>query len=291
MGYIVTCCSTVDLSKELLDSKNIPFVSFSLNVNGQIYKDDYVSYPIDKLYEEMKNGLMPTTSQVNVDEYKEFFEKYLSQGLDILHICLSSGISGSINSCRIATEELNEKYPNKVHFIDSLCCSGGYGLLTLFAKENLDKGISLEENIKDIEEKRLHINHWFFSSDLSSYIRGGRISKTAGLIGSALQICPLMTVNRSGALEPVEKIRTKSKAMKLAVEKMKESCDDGLDYSGPVYMQQSACLEDANELANMIKQTFVNVKEVNIFPVGSVVGSHTGPGTVALYFMGKEREI
>lgn len=289
-NYIVTCCSTVDLTKELLDNRNIPFVSFSMNINGVTYKDDYVSYPIDKFYEEISNGVMPTTSQVNSDEYHEFFEKYLKEGLDIFHICLSSGISGTINSCRIAAEELNEKYPNKVYFIDSLCCSGGYGLLTLMAKDNLDKGMSLEDNYKDIESKRLHLQHWFFSTDLSSYIRGGRISKAAGLIGGALQICPLMTVNRNGKLEPVEKIRTKAKAMKLAIEKMIELCDNGLEYSGPVYMQESACLEDAQNFASMIKETFKNVKEVNIFNVGLVVGAHTGPGTIALYFMGKERE-
>ncbi len=288
--YIVTCCSTVDLSKEVLDSKGIPFVPFTLNLNGKSIKDDYVSYPIEKFYEDLKNGAEPTTSQVNSDEYTAFFEKYLKEGYDIFHITVSSGISGTINSCRIAAEELNEKYENKVHYLDSLCCSGGYGLLTLMAKDNLDKGMSLLENYKDIEEKRLHLEHWFFSTDLTAYVRGGRISKAAGLIGTALQVCPLMTVSKEGKLEPVEKIRTKSKAMKMALSKMIELADNGLEYDGPVYMNQSDCLEDAETLASMIKETFHNIKEVKIFYVGTVIGAHTGVGTVALYFMGKERE-
>jgi len=286
--YIVTCCSTVDLSKEILNERYIPFVSFSFRLNDVLYKDDY-SYPMDKYFDEISDGAMPTTSQVNVDEYSEFFKKYLDDGYDILHITLSSGISGTLNSCRIASEELNEKYQNKIHFIDSLCCSGGYGMLVLRAKDNLDKGLSLEENYKDIENIRLHISHLFFSSDLSSFVRGGRISKAAGLVGSALQICPLMHVNDEGKLEVLEKIRTKTKAMKMAVDKMEETCDNGLDYDSDVYMSQSGCLEDAKQLEEMIKERFKNVKSINIYNVGTVIGAHTGKGTVALYYYGTER--
>lgn len=288
--YIVTCCSPVDLSLKELNDRNIPFIACSININGQLYKDDYVTYPIDKFYEDMKNGIAPSTSQANMNEYMEFFKKYLEEGYDIFHLCVSSGVSGTINSCMNAIEELKGMYSNKVYCLDTLSATSGYGLLVLLAKDNLDKGMPIEENYKDIEEKRMHLHHWFFTSDLTYFIRGGRISKAAGLVGGALQICPLMTINKQGKAEPVEKVRTKTKAMKMAIEKMKEYAQDGLNYSGPVIVNHSACLEDAEMLVKMIKETFVNVKEVKVFIAGAAIGSHAGPGAVGMYYLGTERK-
>ena len=288
--YMITCSSTVDLSEEFLKERNIPYACFTFTADGKTYKDDYgKSYPIDKFYKDITNGMQPITSQVNVEAYIEMFEPLLKEGYDVLHITLSSGISGTYNSAIGAKDILNEKYENKVYVVDSLCASAGYGMLVTKAKDNLDSGMSLEDNIKWLEENKTKIIHWFFSTDLSSFIRGGRISKTAGLVAGVLQICPVMCVSKIGKLEVFDKVRTKKKAIKTVVSKMLEEV--GSDYDGYVYISQSACLEDANAVANLIKETFKNVKEVKIFNIGTVIGSHTGPGTVATFFEGKERAV
>ena len=288
--YIITCCSTVDLSDELLKKRNIPYVSFTFTADGKTYKDDYgKSYPIDKFYKDVSNGMQPITSQVNVDDYIQFFEPYLKDGYDVLHLTLSSGISGTVNSANGAAAILNDQYEAKVHVVDTLCASSGYGLIVTLAKNNYDDGMSLEDNIAWINENKTKIIHWFFSTDLSSFIRGGRISKTAGLVAGVLQICPVMCVSKVGKLEVFDKVRTKKKAIKTVVNKMLEEI--GPDYDGYVYLCQSACYDDAKAVVDLIKETFKNVKEVKIFNIGTVIGSHTGPGTVALFFEGKERAV
>ena len=288
--YMITCSSTVDLSEEFLKERNIPYACFTFTADGKTYKDDYgKSYPIDKFYEDIKNGMQPITSQVNVEAYTEMFEPLLKEGYDIIHITLSSGISGTYNSANSAASILNDKYENKVHVVDSLCASSGYGMLVTMAKDNLDNGMSLEDNLKWIEENKTKIIHWFFSTDLSSFIRGGRISKTAGLVAGVLQICPVMCVSKVGKLEVFDKVRTKKKAIKTVVNKMLEEI--GPDYDGYVYLCQSACYDDAKAVVDLIKETFKNVNEVKIFNIGTVIGTHTGPGTVALFFEGKERAV
>lgn len=289
--YIITCDSTVDLSEELLQEKGIPYVSFNFEAEGKTYKDDYgKSYPVDKFYADIKNGIMFKTSQPNSEDYKALFTKFLEEGKDVLHISLSSGISGGFNSARIAANELNEKYgPQQVFVIDSLGASSGYGLLVIKAKDNQDGEMSLEGNINWLEENKKKIIHWFFSSDLSSFVRGGRISKAAGLVGAALQICPVMCVSDEGKLEVLEKTRTKKKAARKIVDNMLNEV--GPNYSDYCYLCMSACLDDANMVANMIKESFPNIKEVKIFNIGGVIGSHTGPGTIALFYVGKKRAL
>lgn len=289
--YIITCDSTVDLSEELLQEKGIPYVSFNFEAEGKTYKDDYgKSYPVDKFYEDIKKGVMFKTSQPNSEDYKALFTKYLEEGKDVLHISLSSGISGGFNSARIAANELNEKYgPQQVFVIDSLGASSGYGLLVIKAKDNQDGEMSLEGNINWLEENKKKIIHWFFSSDLSSFVRGGRISKAAGLVGAALQICPVMCVSDEGKLEVLEKTRTKKKAARKIVDNMLNEV--GPNYSDYCYLCMSACPDDANMVADMIKESFPNIKEVKIFNIGGVIGSHTGPGTIALFYVGKKRAL
>ncbi len=288
--YVITCSSTVDLSEELLKERNIPYASFTFTADGKTYSDDYgKSYPIDKFYNDIANGMQPVTSQINVEAYTEMFEPILKQGKDVLHLTLSSGISGTYNSANTAASLLNDKYENKVHVVDSLCASAGYGLFTIMVKDNQDKGMSLSDNLKWIEENKTKVIHWFFSTDLSSFIRGGRISKTAGFFAGALQICPLMCVSETGKLEVLEKIRTKKKSEKTVVEKM--MAEVGPDYDGYVFISNSACYDDAKAVADMIKENFKNVKEVNIFNIGTVIGTHTGPGTVATFYFGNKRAV
>ncbi len=288
--YVITCCSTVDLSDELLKERNIPYASFTFTADGKTYSDDYgKSYPIDKFYKDIANGMQPVTSQVNVEDYTSLFEPILKQGKDVLHLTLSSGISGTYNSANTAASLLNDKYENKVHVVDSLCASAGYGLIVIMVKDNQEKGMSLEDNLKWIDENKTKVIHWFFSTDLSSFIRGGRISKTAGFFAGALQICPLMCVSETGKLEVLEKIRTKKKSEKTVVEKM--MAEVGPDYDGYVFISNSACFDDAKAVADMIKESFKNVKEVNIFNIGTVIGTHTGPGTVATFYFGNKRAV
>ena len=289
--YVVTCTSTCDLEKQMLDDYGIPYVCFKMIVDDSTYDDNFFAdYPYEKFYDDIANGLMPTTSQVGYGPYLEMFEKILSSGKDVLHICLSSGISGDYSTAVMVAHELNEKYENKVTIIDSLGASSGYGMLTIMAYENMKRGMSYQDNIAFLESNKLKIHHWFISTDLSSYVRGGRISKTAGFFGSALKICPLMHMPSDGSLMPLEKIRTKTKAKQAMIDKMLEYADLGQDYEDRAWLSCSNCEADAEDVKKMIIENFPHIKEIRIFKVGMTIGAHTGPGTVALYFIGKSRD-
>lgn len=292
--YIISCCSTADLSEEHFNSRGIRYICFHYELDGKSYPDDLgKSIPFDEFYRKMSEGAETRTSQVNSDEFIEFFEPFLQEGKDILHVTLSSGISGVYNSARLAAQELMEKYPErKIITIDSLGASSGYGLIMDKAADLRDEGKSLEEAAKWLEENKLKLHHWFFSTDLTFYIKGGRISKTAGFVGSVLNICPLLNMNIEGKLIPREKIRTKRKVISAIVEKMKQHARDGLQYNGKCYISQSACYEDARKVADLVEEAFPNLNgKVEINNIGTTIGSHTGPGTVALFFWGDERGV
>ena len=239
----------------------------------------------------MKNGAETRTSQINAEEFKNYFEAYLKEGKDVLHVCLSSGISGVTNSARIARDELAEQYPDrKILIVDSLGASSGYGLLMDRLADLRDEGKSIQEVYEWAEAHKLNLHHWFFSTDLTFYIRGGRISKTAGFFGGMLNICPLLNMDQEGRLIPRFKIRTKKKVFHAIVDKMEEYAEGGLDYSGKCYISQSACYEDARAVADLVEARFPKLNgKVLINPIGTTIGSHTGPGTVALFFWGSRR--
>ena len=288
--YILSCCSTADLSASHYEERNIEIIPFHFSLDGVEYLDDG-TMPIDKFYREMEEGKVTTTSQVNSEEYKDYFEKFLKQGKDVLHLALSSGISGTFNSAMIARNELAEGYPErKIFVVDSLTASSGTGLLMDKLADLRDEGRSIEE-VRDFAEKnKLKVNHWFFSTDLAYYVRGGRISKTEGFLGNVLGICPLLNVNNEGKLIPREKIRTKRKVYDRITEIMEELADNGYKYSDKCYLSASACLDDAQQVAMLIEKRFPYIKDkILINSIGTTVGSHTGPGTVALFFWGKER--
>ncbi|MCC8050372.1 MAG: DegV family protein, partial [Clostridiales bacterium] len=236
-------------------------------------------------------GADTRTSQVNVEEFMKYFRPFLEQGLDVLHVSLSSGISGTFNSACIARDMLKEEFPErKLLVVDSLAASSGYGLLMELLADMRDAGSSLEELYDWTLKNRLTIHHWFFSTDLTFFIKGGRISKTSGFIGSVLNICPLMNVDDEGKLIPRSKIRGKRAVIKKLVEQMKEHAVDGLNYSGKCYMCNSACYEDARAVADLVEAAFPKLDgPVQINDIGTTIGSHTGPGTVALFFVGDER--
>ena len=237
----------------------------------------------------MKSGA--SGRAVNTEQYMDLFEPILQEGKDVLHLALSSGISGTVNSANIAKAQMEEKYPDrKVVVIDSLAASSGFGLLVDKALENQEKGMDLEENARWIEENKNKLHHWFFSTDLTSFIRGGRISKVSGFIGQALNICPLMNVNNQGKLIPRNKYRGKKQVIREMVKRMEEHAQGGLDYSGKCFISNSACMEDARKVADLVEEKFPKLNgKVMINSIGTVIGTHTGPGTVALFFWGDER--
>ena len=247
--------------------------------------------PLDKFYQAMVDGADTRTSQINMEEYEEYFEGMLKEGHDILHLTLSSGISGTVNSARLAAEHLAEKYPErKIIVMDSLAASSGYGLLMELLADRRDAGATLEELADWAEKNRLRIHHWFFSTDLTFFIKGGRVSKTSGFIGKMLNICPLLNVDYQGRLIPREKIRTKRKVIRVIEEHMEQYAENGLDYNGKCFISHSACYEDARAVADLVEQRFPKLNgKVLINQIGTTIGSHTGPGTVALFFVGSER--
>lgn len=290
--YVLSCCSTADLSKEHMEQRDIHYVCFHYELDGKQYADDLgQSIAFEDFYKAMTEGAETKTSQVNAEEYEEYFEAFLKEGKDILHVTLSSGISGSVNSAMIAKRNLEEKYPDrKIYVVDSLGASSGYGLIMDTLAGLRDEGKSIEEVYEWIEANKLKLHHWFFSTDLTFYVKGGRISKASGFIGGILDICPLLNMDNLGRLIPRFKIRTKKKVIQAIVDKMIENADGGTDYDGKCYICQSDCYEDARAVADLVEQNFPKLKEpVSINWVGTTIGSHTGPGTVALFFWGKER--
>ena len=291
--YILSCSSTVDLTPRQMKERNIRYVCFHFILDGQDHKDDMgQSIAPEELYSRMVAGAEAKTSQVALGEYTEYFEQLLQEGKDILHVEFSSGLSGSYNSARLVVEDLKEKYPDrKIYLVDSLAASSGYGLIMETLADMRDAGKSVEELYQWIEENRLRMHHWFFSTDLTFYIRGGRISKTAGAVGTLLGICPLLNMDNLGRLQPREKIRTKKKVIRRIVEMMEAHAQDGTEYSGKCYICQSACLDDAKAVAALVEEKFPKLQgKVEIYPIGATIGSHTGPGTVALFFWGDERK-
>lgn len=290
--YVISCCSTADLSEEHFRNRNISYVCFHFELDGVEYPDDLgKSIPFDEFYRRMANGASTKTSQINVEEFTEYFEPFLKEGKDILHVSLSSGISGVFNSASLARNLLMQKYPERtILIVDSLGASSGYGLFMDRLADLRDEGYSIQELYEWAMKNRLRLNHWFFSTDLTFYIRGGRVSKTSGFIGTILNICPLLNMNRLGQLIPREEIRTKKKVIQAIVTRMKECADNGTDYSGKCYISHSACYEDARAVADLVEAAFPKLNgKVEIYSVGTTIGSHTGPGTVALFFWGKER--
>lgn len=291
--YILSCCSTADLSREHFERRDIHYICFHYMLNGVSYPDDLgQTMPFDKFYQAMADGADTRTSQVNADEFMEYFGAFLEQGYDILHVSLSSGISGVSNSACIARDDLASRYPDrKIYVVDSLGASSGYGLLMDKLADLRDEGKTIDEVRDWAEAHKLHLHHWFFSTDLTFYVKGGRISKASGWFGTMLHICPLLNMDNLGRLIPRYKCRGKNKVIREIVERMVEHAQDGLEYSGKCFISNSACLEDAQAVAQMIEERFPRLNgRVLINSVGTTIGSHTGPGTVALFFWGDKRE-
>ncbi len=290
--YMITCESTADMPLSFYRERNVGYVCFHYEMNGATYTDDiYQSTTPQEFFGTLKGGAQAKTSQVGTGEYVAFWEPYLKLGLDILHVSLSTGISGTYNSACLAAETLAPQYPErKIRVIDSLCASAGFGLLVEVMADKRDEGMGFDELAEWTEVHKMNVNQWFFVSDLDCLKRGGRVSSTSALIATALKICPVMNVNFEGKLIPREKIRTKKKAIVRLVDDMMDHVENGSAYTGRCTISHSDCLEDAEEVARLVGEKIPALKgKVEICDIGTVIGAHTGPGTVALFFMGDTR--
>lgn len=292
--YILSCESTVDLTPAKIKELDLECIYFHFYINDVEYADDLgQTIPFDEFYQAMKDGADTKTAAIGTGEYATYFRKFLEQGKDVLHVSLSSGISGTVESARIAAEDLSKEFPDrKIYVVDSLAASSGFGLLMQALSENREAGMTIDQVRDWAEANKLNDWHWFFSTDLTFYIKGGRVKPISGFVGNILGICPLLNMDSLGRLIPREKIRSKKKVIKRIVEKMEQTANKGLEYDGPVFISHSDCLEDAQAVADLVEDRFPNIRgSVEIYSIGTTIGSHTGPGTVALFFWGKERGL
>lgn len=288
-NYILSCCSTMDLRKGWAEERGVNLIYAKFFLEGEEFRDDfYESISQDKLFERMLSGEKSQTTQVNTEEYIGSFRKYLEQGQDIFHICLSSGVSGTFNSCHIAKDILLEEFPErKIEIVDSLMASSGYGLLVDKACDLKRQGLDMETLRIEVEKWRNCLHAYFFTSDLRFFIQGGRVSKAAGFIGGLLKICPVLKITEEGKLKPIEKVRGKKQAMENILSKMEK---EGYLSTEKCFISHSACPLDAKKLAESIRDRFHPEGNMEIFDIGGTIACHTGPGTVACFFFGKEKE-
>lgn len=292
MGYLLSTCSACDLSKEVIEKYDFKILGFHYVVDGKSYTDDLgKTMTIKEFYQHIRNGADTSTSQISVGEYVDHFRELLKSGQDILHTCLSSGISSTVQSANAAVEMLKTEFPErKIYVVDSLCASSGFGLFNVILAKKREAGEDIESLYHWAMEHRKDVQHWFCSTDLSYYVKGGRVSKVSGILGGIFEICPLMCVSPEGKLKVIAKVRTKKKVLTTLVDKMDQHAMNGKKYNGPCYISHSDCIEDAEFVRETVLARFKHVKDVPIFDIGTTIGCHSGTGTVALYFLGDVRE-
>lgn len=284
--FVIVSDSTVDLPKEYLQSKQVPIISLSYIMDGVTYEEmDGLSHK--EFFEKLRAGSLPTTSQINPEQAREALEPFAKEGKDILYIGFSSGLSGSYNSVRMAAEDLKEEYPDiNIITIDSLCACMGEGLLLYKALELKEHGMSMEEIAKWVETNRLHICHNVTVDDLNHLHRGGRISKTTAVVGSMIKIKPIIHMSDEGKLVVIGKERGRKKSLVSIVDRMEKQMQ-GYD-NDIVMITHGDCIEDAEFVKKQVEERF-GIHNVMINGIGSVIGSHTGAGVVAVFFMGDKR--
>lgn len=287
--YIITTDNMADLPESYIQENGLGLMSLSYTIDGETYNREH-ELPVKDFYAKMRSGSIPTTSQVNPEEAKKVFREMMEEyDKDVLHIAFSSGLSGSCNSARIGAEELAEEYAkHTVTVIDSLCASLGEGLLVHKALENQAKGMSLEENRQWLEENKLHIVHNFTVDDLHHLHRGGRVSRTAAVLGTMLNLKPVLHMDNDGHLVPVSKVRGRKKSLAALVDSMEKQMGAYREQNDIVFITHGDCEEEAQFVADMVKQRF-GIESFLINYVGSTIGAHSGPGTMALFYMGEYR--
>ena len=288
-NYCIVTDSTCDLPANIVTDLGITVIPMEFQLDGTTYLNypDGRDYDFHAFYDALRAGKASTTSQVNYQTFLDTFTPILESGRDILYLAFSSGLSGTYNGSVIAANDLMEKYPgSKVISVDTLSASVGEGLLVYTAAKKREEGLSLDELAQWVTDNRLHLCHWFTVDDLNHLKRGGRISPAVAIIGTALGIKPVMHVDDEGHLIPVSKVRGRRKSLDALVEHMAETCDK--PESQTIFIGHGDSKEDAEYVAKLVRQKF-KVKNIILNYIGPVIGSHSGPGTLALFFFGTHR--
>ena len=286
--YVITTDNNSDLPEKYLKDHGIGCMYLSYSMDGKNYTHENF-LPEHEFYEAMRNGSMPTTAQVNPENAKALLEPYLKEGKDILHIAFSSGLSGTYNSSRIAAEELMEEYPDRrIIVVDSLSASLGQGLLVWLAQQKKELGQTLEDVADWAEKNKLKMVHLFTVDDLNHLYRGGRVSRTTAIVGSMLNIKPVLHVDNEGKLTAIGKVRGRKKALQELVKLMDEKIGSFGADCDTIFISHGDCEQDAQYVAAKVKEKY-NIKNIIINQVGATIGAHSGPGTMALFFVGDVR--
>ena len=284
--YVITVNSTVDLPKEWLEERHVPVIPLKYTIDGETYTD-MEGLTAKEFFTKLREGKMSVTSQVNPEEAAQLLEPYVKEGKDILHLGFSSGLSGTLNSMRIAGQMLEEKYPEaKVIVIDTLCACLGEGLLLYKALQEKAKGRTIDEAAQWVEENKLHICHDVTVDDLNHLHRGGRVSKTTAVLGTLVQIKPIIHMDDNGKLQVIGKERGRKKSLNKIVDMAAEQAK-GWD-NDIIMITHGDCIEDAEYVAKLVREK-MGIDNILINNIGTVIGSHTGPGVVAVFCMGNKR--
>lgn len=287
--FVMLTDSSADLSAQMVQQADVEVIPLSFNIQGRTYHNYPDNREMDPalFYDMLRAGELATTAAVNVGEYVQAIEPFLEQGRDVLVLAFSSGLSGTYNSSRLAVEELQEKYPQrKIYTVDTLCASLGQGLLVWLASQQRKEGKSIEEVRDWVEANKLSLCHQFTVDDLHFLKRGGRISATTAVVGSMLQIKPVLHVDDEGHLINIGKARGRHASLKALVDKMEKTVTE--EGKKTVFISHGDCLKDAETVAEMVRQRF-GTQDIRINYVGPVIGAHSGPGTLALFYLGTQR--
>lgn len=283
--------STADLPKDYLEKNGIACMDMCYMIGGESYGGD-TGKELDykKFYERMRSGEMPTTSQINPEEAKQHFERLLADGeRQILYIAFSSGLSGTYNSACIAAEQVMEEHPGcRIEVIDSLCASMGEGLFVHKAVQLRDAGVGFEKTAERLRELVPNMVHVFTVDDLNHLYRGGRVSKATAVIGTLAGIKPILHVDEEGHLIPISKTRGRKKSLLALVDLMEQKIGRKRWENDIIFISHGDAIEDAQFVADEVRRRF-GIEKFLIGPIGPTIGTHSGPGTIALFFVGEER--
>lgn len=287
--YVIITDNTCDLDEEFYKSHNIPVIVLPYSIDDIVYGTDN-KMSIKDFYNSMRNGKMPTTMAANPETYRSTFKKYLDEGLDILYLAFSSALSSSCGNAILAANELNEEYcDNSVTVIDTLCASMGEGLILYKAVMLKEEGKSLEEVAKYVEDNKLKVCHYFTVNDLNHLHRGGRVSKATAIVGTLINVKPVLHVPNAGTLVSVCNVRGRKKSLTTLINNMEERTKGIISEDDVVMIAHGDCIEDAEFVADEIRNKF-GIKNIIISYASQTISSHTGPGLIALFFMGTGRE-
>ena len=286
--YLITTDNTGDLPEDYLARHEVPTMWLPYFLDGETYRADN-SLPYEQFYKKMREGCMPTTSQVNPEEAKEKFLEYIKINKNIIHIAFSSGLSGTYNSARIAAQEVMEEQPGcRITVVDSLAASMGEGLFVHKALQQQEAGMGYDELVQWLEDNKQHVCHYFTVDDLFHLYRGGRVSKAAAVLGTMINIKPVLNVDGEGHLIPQSKVRGRRKSLNALVDFMEQKMGSFRDKNDIVFISHGDCYDDAVYVQEQVKKRF-GIENFLIAPIGPTIGTHSGPGTVALFFMGDAR--